>query len=49
MGLMRVNRPISSYSYEVNNINNNKNGNGLGRAREPQSVLDLILTSEIKN
>lgn len=45
---MRVNRPIIPYFYEVNKI---KNGNGLGRAREPeesQSVLDLILTSEIK-
>ncbi len=34
MGLMRVNRPIIPYFYEVNKI---KNGNGLGRAGNPRN------------
>ena len=51
MGPMRVNRPIIPYFYEVNKINNNKNEKWTGASKEPeesQSVLDFILTSEIK-
>lgn len=50
MGLMRVNRPIIPYFYEVNKINKQE-WEWTGASKEPeesQSVLDLILTSEIK-
>ena len=51
MGLMRVNRPIIPYFYEVNKINKQE-WKWTGASKEPeesQSVLDLILTSEIKS
>ena len=50
MGLMRVNRPIISYLYEINKINKQE-WEWTGASKEPedsQSVLDLILT-EIKS
>lgn len=50
MGLMRVNRPIIPYFYEVNKINKQE-WEWTVASKEPeesQSVLDLILTSEIK-
>lgn len=50
MGPMRVNRPIIPYFYEVNKINKQE-WEWTGSSKEPeesQSVLDLILTSEIK-
>ena len=48
---MRVNRPIIPYFYEVNKINKQE-WEWTGASKEPeesQSVLDLILTSEIKS
>lgn len=51
MGLMRVNRPIIPYFYEVNKINKQE-WEWTGASKEPRgkiySILDLILTSEIK-